>query len=104
MMRHRVHRVDSVHPRQDGLNADERQAIRPDRHLGSVTRLRQSEYALATIALLIAGPMIAGLTFVLMAVMLTWTSGIDRNRIVAPGSGPVRMMQAAPAHHVYGDS
>jgi hypothetical protein len=102
MMRQRMHRVDSVHPRQDGLNADERQENRPDRHLRRVTRFRQNEYALATIAFLIAGPMIAGLISVLMAVMLTWTGSIDRDRIVAPGSGPVRMVQAAPEHHVYG--
>lgn len=102
MTRQRVHAVNSVHPRQDALNADERQENRPDRDLKRVTRFRQSEYALATIAFLIARPMIVELTYVLMAVMLTWTSGTDRYRIVAPGSRPVRMVQAATAHRMYG--
>jgi len=46
--------------------------------------------------------MVARLPLALMAVVLAWASGIERNRTIDLGIGRMRMVQAATAHHVYG--
>jgi hypothetical protein len=83
-------------------NARTRQAIGFHRYLETAAPFGSHENTVFAIAVLFAGPMIAGLPLVPMAVMLTRTSVIGRHGAISAGIIRMRVVQAAANYHVRG--